>query len=187
VLVSDVEPDSPAALAGIRAGDLLSSVDGAPVSARFYEEIPSFYKRIADLPAGARIHLECRREGQPFTLDLVTQEYGRPSGVDFEVKDWGFAVRSITKQTALDQRLDDASGVIVAGVKAGGPAEQAGLGGNDVVRFVDDHPVTDLESFRSLYTDSVGAGKTRVMLQVRRRDTSRFVLLKLNPVRGEGS
>jgi S1-C subfamily serine protease len=88
---------------------------------------------------------------------------------------------------ALDQRLDDMQGVIVAGVKAGGPAEQAGLIANDVVRFVDDAPVKDLEGFRDQYAADVEARKTRIMLQVRRRDSSRYVLLKLNPNGREGS
>src|SRR5262249_54024761 len=102
VLVSDVEPDSPAEAAGLQAGDLLLRVNGAAVSARFYEEIPAFYKRIADLPAGRMMTLELRRDGATRSLDVTAQEYGRPSGIDFEVKDWGFAVRSITKQMALD-------------------------------------------------------------------------------------
>jgi serine protease Do len=187
VLVSDVEPDSPAAAAGVRAGDLLVRVDGTPVSARFYEEIPTFYKRIADFPAGRAIKVEMLRDGRPAEVEIVTQEYGRPSGVDFEVRDWGFAVRSITKQMMLDRRLDGAEGVFVSGVRSGGPAEMGGLIPYDVVRFVDDQPVAGLDDFKRLYQERVDAGKARVMLQVRRRDSSRFVLLKLAPARAEGS
>jgi serine protease Do len=186
VLVSDIEPDSPAAGAGIRAGDLLVRVDGRPVSARFYEEIPAFYKQVADIEIGKRITIDLQRDGQQESLELVTQEYGRPNGIDFEVKDWGFAVRSITKQMALDQRLENLSGVLVGGVKSGGPADQAGLAPNDVIRAVDGDAVDDLERFRDVYKNRQDAGKTRVMLEVRRRDSGRFVLLKL-PARPEGS
>ena len=187
VLVSDVEPDSPAEAAGLLAGDLLVKVKGEPVSARFYEEIPAFYKRIADLPAGRTMALELRRDGALRSLDVTTQEYGRPSGIDFEVKDWGFAVRSITKQMALDQRLESVNGVVVGGVRGGGPAEEAGLLPRDVVRSVDGTPVADLEQFRTAYQARIDAGKTRVMLHVRRRDSGRFVLLKLTPAKAEGS
>jgi len=187
VLVSDVEPTSPAAAAGIRAGDLVLRVEGEPVTARFDEEIPGFYKRVADLPVGRAITLDLLRDGAPLQVAVETQEYGRPSGVDFEVAEWGFAVRSITKQMSLDQRLDGLAGVFVAGVRAGGPAEVAGLAPGDVVRRVDADAVDDLDGFRSLYDARVAAHKTRVMLQVRRRDSGRFVLLKLNPVKDEGS
>jgi serine protease Do len=179
VLVSDVEPDSPAAAAGIRPGDLIVAVDGAPVSARFYEEVPAFYKRVADLPAGQRVGIDFVRDGSLLSVQLTTQEYGRPSGVDFEVKEWGFAVRSITKQMALDRRLDDQRGVLISGVRSGGPAEAAGLLPNDVVRFIDRESVEGLDGFRALYDRRVVEKQSRVMLHVDRRDSTRFVLLKL--------
>jgi len=52
---------------------------------------------------------------------------------------------------------------------------------------VDQKPVQDLDEFRALFEQRVGEGASRVMLQVRRRDTTRFVLLKVEPERGEGS
>ena len=81
---------------------------------------------------------------------------------------------------ALDKRLDGTTGVIVGGVRSGGPAEEAGLVPNDVVRSVDDEPVDSLEKFRDVYKDRVEHKKVRVMLNVERRDSRRFVLLKLS-------
>src|SRR5262249_45856457 len=117
----------------------------------------------------------------------TAQEYGRPSGIDFEVKDWGFAVRSITKQMALDQRLERMDGVVVGGVRAGGPAEEAGLPPRDGGFSVDGTPRAGLGSFRAAYKARVDAGKTRIMLHVRRRDSGRYVLLKLSSSKDEGS
>src|SRR5262249_35554584 len=155
VLVSDIETDSPAAAAGIQAGDLLLHVDGQPVSARFYEEIPSFYKHIADLPVGKGIAVELQRDGKLQVVQVEPQEHGRPGGEDFEAKEWGFAGRSITKQMARDRHLEKVTGVLVAGVKGGGAAEEGGLLPNDVVRLVDEAQVDNLDQFRQLYKERV--------------------------------
>jgi hypothetical protein len=55
------------------------------------------------------------------------------------------------------------------------------------VRLVDDVRPVDLEQFRAAYQERIDQKKNRVMLQVRRRDSGRYVLLKLSPSKTEGS
>ncbi len=179
VLVSDVEPDSPAEMAGIRPGDLLVRVGGKEVTARFYEEIPLFYENVAHLPVDAEVAIEYQRAGVLTTVRLMPREYGRSSGGDFEVKSWGFTVRGITQQMVLEYRLEDQRGVLVSGVRGGGAAEEAGLAAQDIVRFVGETRIETLEQFRQLYDEVSKADPTRVMINVLRRDSGRFVLLKL--------
>ena len=93
-------------------------------------------------------------------------------------------MRGITKQMALERRLDSVEGVLVAGVQGGGLAEAAGLAANDVVRLVEEHPVADLESFKNVYQDVQATGKDRIMLKIKRRDSSRYLLLKLGSQEG---
>jgi len=184
VLVSNVENDSPAFESGIRAGDLILEVAGASVSARFYEEIPVFYSRIAAVPIGTDVEIVFQRGGEVQRTTLRTVEFGRPMGNHYEVKDWGFTVRGITKQMALELRLDSTEGVLVAGVQGGGAAEVAGLAANDVVHRVDGTPVRDLEEFKKLVEGLQGSGNDRIMLNIQRRDSSRWVLLKLGSQKG---
>jgi serine protease Do len=177
VLVSDVEPDSPAEAAGLRPGDLLLQVAGQEVSARFYEEIPRFYNTVAKLPVNKELRIDFQRDGATRHVVLTPREFGRPSGNDFEVKAWGFTVRDITQQMVLEYRLDSQEGVFVTGVRSGGLAENAGLAPQDILRFVGDTAIVNLEQFKSVYEAREDSDKP-VMLNVKRRDSSRYVLIK---------
>jgi serine protease Do len=184
VLVSNVENDSPAFESGIRPGDLLLQVGGENVSVRFYEEIPGFYDHIAGLPVGTDLEIVSQRGGEVRRTTVRTVEFGRPMGNHFEARNWGFTVRGITKQMALELRLDSLDGVLVAGVQGGGSAEVAGLAANDVLHEVDGQAVHDLESFKKLYESLAGSDREQIMLNVKRRDSSRWVLLKLGSQKG---
>jgi len=69
VLVSQVNPNSGADLAGITAGDILISVDGAAVSG-----ISDIREALADQSAGSSVAVELVRERQPKTLEVVLSE-----------------------------------------------------------------------------------------------------------------
>jgi len=69
VKAESVVPDSPAARAGVRAGDVLLSLDGKPVNG-----LAAFADALKAYPIGARVSARLRRDGQLLTLDVVLQE-----------------------------------------------------------------------------------------------------------------
>lgn len=82
VMISEVEPDSPAALAGLEAGDILLSIDGESVGSG-HDVIAAIRPRTE----GDTIELEVLRDGQalPFSATLVERE--RPN---VDVGSWGW-------------------------------------------------------------------------------------------------
>ncbi len=64
-LVTDVNPKSPAAQAGLKQGDLISAIDGKPV-----ESPESFGFRFGTKPIGGTAHLTVRRGGKTSQLDI---------------------------------------------------------------------------------------------------------------------
>lgn len=127
-LVNRVVPGSPAAEAGIRTGDVVTSVDGQPV--RTGPDLPYLVGLV--LP-GTEVNLGLVRSGEPLELSLVlgtldtTQLAELPATP--EVNPAGLVVRALTEEERAAFALE--SGVMVESVS--GPAEAAGLQAGDVI------------------------------------------------------
>jgi serine protease Do len=180
VLIASISNRSPAEEAGLRAGDIILKVDNEPVSVRFAEQIPSFYKMIADHPIGSTIEMTVLRQDQTIYVDVVTHELGEMLGEDLECEDWGFTVKAITKQMMVDNQLDDTLGVYVAGVKRVSPAAEGGLIRGDVIRGVNETATDLFSEFADFYQQLSEAEANKVLLTVKRSGSTKFILLKVN-------
>lgn len=120
MLIDDVVPQGPAAIAGVRPGDVVLSVDGRPVA-----DEDGLRFRFATLPVGTTAKLGVWRGGEPMDLDIrllappetpprkVTQlKAGGPFA--------GITVANLSPALADELRTDDVAGVIVLDVPRGG-------------------------------------------------------------------
>ncbi len=185
VLISSIDPGSPAEKSFLRAGDVVLEVDGKPVSARFVEELPAFYSLIADHKPGTEISLKVLRDEEHYTFKVTTRQLGDLQGEDFECKGWGFTVKAITRQMQIENQLDDTSGVMVSGVKAVSTADEGGLRRGDVVRKVDRQDVGSLAGFIEIYNNLTKMKIEKALLTIRRGGATRFVPVKVDRKMGE--
>jgi len=179
VLVASIDAKSPAEEAGLKAGDIILKVGDKPVSARFDEQLPAFYKLIADRPVGSKIELTVMRNDKTIYVDVTTHALGEIMGEDLECKEWGFTVKAITKQMAVENQLEDTLGVYVAGVKRIGSADEGGLRSGDVIRGINEEPTLYFNDFVNKYNELVAAGAEKVLLTVKRFGSTKFVLIKI--------
>jgi serine protease Do len=170
-LVADVWPGSPARKAGLEPGDVLLAIDGAPVNARFFEEVPLVYQAIADLEPGSAVRLLLQRQGQDRTVQATVERMGRFLGEEEELPELGATVQQITTAMALFRRYPDASGVLITGVRPGYPFESAKppLSPGDVLVAVGDAPTPSLDALRGALRHT-GNGRFKVTVRRKREE-----------------
>jgi serine protease DegQ len=76
VVVRSVVPETPAAKAGMQAGDRLLEFGDRPITSQF-----DLHTRESELPPGAKVHLTGMRDGKPFKIDIELQEKPQPEAV----------------------------------------------------------------------------------------------------------
>jgi len=168
-LVSQVTPDSPAARAGIKNGDVIDQLNGHKVV-----DASALQVAVSEDQPGQTIQLGIIRNGQPMTLNVTVGEYQKP-GTQYAENEGGAATGANTGKLGLAvddlnqdvrQQLSvpaEVHGAAVENVRPGSPAEDAGLQPGDVVVEVNRKPVTSAEQFVSA-VHAVPDGKDILLL-----------------------
>jgi Do/DeqQ family serine protease len=135
VIVTAVDPGSPAERAGVRKGDVVESVQGfSPADAE------EFRFRVRDLAVGAATKLELSRRGARVSLQVTAVELS-PERV-------AALVEQRTGLALGEERVQGGALVVVRKVARGSPAARVGLQPGDLVREVNSTEVQTLADFR---------------------------------------
>ena len=153
VLINSVMKGSPGDAAGILPGDVLVRVGADAVTARFAEEIPPVMQKLADLQVASAITLTLTRAGQTKEVTVTPKPLEKDRGDERLVRGWGLTAEEVTEKSATELHLDKPGGVLVTGVRDGGPAALAepALAPGDVLKAIDGKPIADLTVLLDLY------------------------------------
>jgi serine protease Do len=154
VLVSGVLPDSPAAKAGLKPGDVILSYNGRTFAIRHGEQVPEFNRLVLGTPIGATVSLAYLRDGKEQKASLVTQARGTAEGKEAEFKSWGLTVQEISLLAAKEMQREPYSGVLVTSVRPGAAAAEARppLQAHDLILDVAGKPVRSLSDLENVTT-----------------------------------
>lgn len=152
VLISGVDRESLAEKAGLKPGDLLLSVDGKAITLAEPESVPDFRRTLAERPIGSVLKLSVRRAQQVLTIAIASVSQTDQKPDEQEIAHWGISVGEITADVVRTRYLDSASGVLVAGLRTGGPAgtAQPPLQMGDRITHVNDKAVQAISDFKKL-------------------------------------
>ena len=176
LLVNGVDPDSPAAKAGLRPGDVVLTLNGQKLDGRFPEQLAPIQNTIASLPVGSTVRLGVKRGGQNLELSAVTEKLESQVGDEWAFEKWGISVRNVSRAFARENRLTSSSGVIVLGVQPGYPAAEAGLARGDIITKVGSEPVTDLDKLKQIYQSYETKPEPQLIEAQRNRRISLYVI-----------
>jgi len=178
VLIAYVEQNSPAAKSGLQSGDLVYSVNNERINAVYKEELPRIRKLISEFEVGKKIQIEYIRNGKKEKSTLVTEDRGKFEGSEFECESWGLSVKELTPRIIKNLNLKNAKGVLVSGVRSGSIADEADVFRGNVIQFVDDVEITELDMFKNVYEERLTIPERGIMLKLYFRNAIRFALLK---------
>ena len=147
-LITEVAPDSTAHRAGLRAGDVILSVDGIDVT-----QPSAFDFRIATKPVGAPVSIGYFRDGREAALEVTLEAppgAGERVDVAGNTRFAGTTAETLTPATAQELGLPFAArGVVVREIAPGSPAEAMGLRPGDIILSLNGRDMTDAETFRT--------------------------------------
>lgn len=143
-IVSQVEPDSPGARAGLKVGDVLEKMNGQKV-----EDAGQLQVLIGQQKPGTKVALDVMRDGKTVSVPVTLEEMGaRNPQASARATDehgkarWGVGIANLTPDLREQLQLPtDVNGAVVTNVEPGSPADNAGLARGDVIVEVDRKPV----------------------------------------------
>lgn len=169
-VVAEVIPGSPAALAGLQAGDQLLAVGDVATPT-----VDGFLSAIRAQPAGSKVQLKIRRRDRESIVEVKLGE--RPeagkvpapqrSGVGTKERPAQPGGERLPEESGyLGIRVQETStGLTVAEVLAGSPAEQAGVQVGELLRTIAGKPVHSLAELDPVLADQHPGQKLELGLQ----------------------
>jgi len=174
-LVGEVLPDGPADKAGLKEGDVITSVNGQPVT-----NASKVQMTVTSLAPGAKIDLDVLRDGKVAHVVATAGERPGAHKVDAPANDDegvlnGVAVadldRNARQQADVPARI---KGAVITNVDADSAAARAGLNPGDVILEINKQPVHNAQEAVELSTKAEGK---KTLLKLWSRGSTIFVVV----------
>ncbi len=183
-LITDV-PEGPAKASGLLAGDVILSFNGNDI-----DDVRDLTRTVADSPIGEAVPVGILREGKAETVSVTlgrreeaekaeaVPAAATPAPEPKEAEVLGMTVVQMTDEVATTLGLPAGStGLAVTAVDAASEASAKAMAPGDVIVEAGQQKVVRLQDLQDRIAEAKDAGRTSLLLLVRRGGDPRFVAL----------
>ena len=143
-VITQVDPDSPGAKAGMEIGDVITGIDGKKI-----EDAGELQALVEQEQPGTKVTLDVLRDGKSRSIPVTLEELGghaeragNNGGAGQGKARWGIGLDDLTPDMREQlQAPNDLRGAVIEQVQPGSPADNAGLERGDVILEVNRHKV----------------------------------------------
>jgi serine protease Do len=174
-LVSGAQDDGPAKKAGVRAGDVITAVNGKEVASP-----RELSRQIAGITPGSSVEITVWRNGKNEVLKVALGELPAPEQRAAATPDAPAAPEQSDRLADLGITVtpsEDGKGLVVTDVDGGSDAADRGLQAGDVIVSVNSTDVANAGDVSKAMDAAAKNGRKAVLVRVMRDNTSRFVTL----------
>ena len=177
-LVDDAQSDTPAAKAGIQAGDVITAVNGTAI-----KDSRGLAREISGMAPGSSAKLDILRKGESKTITVTLAELPNkmPKQANAGEGETSPSVPHLGLSVAPAGQVAGAGekGVVITAVDPDGPAAEHGLQSGDVILDVAGKSVASVSDLRKALSDAKSGGKHDVLMRIKTADNTHFVAVPI--------
>jgi serine protease Do len=177
-LVDEAKADTPAAKAGIQAGDVITAVNGNAI-----KDSRSLAREIAGMAPGTSVKLDILRKGETKNIDVTLATMPNQPEKQAKAEENstmpGTPRLGLSVAPASEVAGAGENGVVITAVDPDGPAADRGLKSGDVILDVGGKTVNSVSDLRSALKDAKSGGKKDVLIRVKTADNMHFVAVPI--------
>ena len=185
-LVSEVQANSPADVAGVQPGDLIVEFDGQTIGT-----VQDLSRLVKKTKPGSEVAINVIRGNEPISLKTRIEVL---AGVDTEMRN---AEKDMSENESVNTQFgvtlgelnsdlrsrfgvdEDVVGVIILGVVPDSPADKSGLRIGDVIKSIDRNDTATVNAATETFASLRLSEKSRTLMLIERGSNSRFIVVDL--------